>query len=82
MSLRAKVSCAATAAYVTLLHNGVLLQNHLEILGSTYTRAPEYESSWTPFAHNEEQAYDGNMPLLLQDHSQVVSFKNIWLRKL
>lgn len=69
-------------AYVTLLHNGVLVQNHVEILGSTYTRAPEYESRCTPFAHNEEQACDGPMPLLLQDHGQVVSFRNIWLREL
>lgn len=69
-------------AYVTLLHNGVLVQNHVQILGSTYTRAPEYESNCTPFAHKEEQACDGPMPLLLQDHGQVVSFRNIWLREL
>jgi hypothetical protein len=69
-------------AYVTVLHNGVLVQNHVQILGSTYTRAPQYKSICTPFAHREEQACDGAMPLLLQDHGQVVSFRNIWLREL
>lgn len=69
-------------AYVTVLHNGVLVQNHVQILGSTFTRAPEYKSRCTPFAHRQEQACAGKMPLLLQDHGQVVSFKNIWLREL
>lgn len=69
-------------AYVTVLHNRVLVQNHVQILGSTFTRAPEYKSRCTPFAHRQEQACAGKMPLLLQDHGQVVSFKNIWLREL
>lgn len=69
-------------AYVTVLHNGVLVQNHVEILGSTFTRAPEYQSQCTPYSHREVQACDGKMPLLLQDHGQVVSFRNIWLREL
>ncbi|MDP6098371.1 MAG: DUF1080 domain-containing protein [Gammaproteobacteria bacterium] len=69
-------------AYVTVLHNGVLVQNHVEILGSTFTRAPEYTSRCTPYSHEEVQACDGRMPLLLQDHGQVVSFRNIWLREL
>lgn len=68
-------------AYVTVLHNGVLVQNHVEILGSTFTRAPEYNSRCTPYAHDEVQACDGKMPLLLQDHGQVVSFRNIWIRE-
>lgn len=69
-------------AYVTVLYNGVLVQNHVEILGSTFTPAPEYASRCTPYSHEEVQACDGKMPLLLQDHGQVVSFRNIWLREL
>ena len=38
-------------AYVTVLYNGVLVQNHVEILGSTFTPAPEYASEFFPTAH-------------------------------
>ncbi len=71
-----------TPAFVTVLHNGVLVQNHVEILGSTFTRAPEYASECTPYAHEEVMSCAGPMPLLLQDHGQVVSFRNIWVREL
>jgi hypothetical protein len=57
-------------AYVTVLHNGVLVQNHVKILGKTeWIGAPSYE------AHGCE-------PLQLQDHGNYVSFRNIWVRKL
>lgn len=57
-------------AYVTVLHNGVLVQNHTEILGNTvFVGPPSYE------AH-------GPGPLMLQDHGDPVSFRNIWIRKL
>ncbi len=57
-------------AYVTVLHNGVLVQNHVEIKGGTTFRGrPEYE------AH-------GDAPLALQDHGDRVSFRNIWVREL
>lgn len=57
-------------AYVTVLHNGVLVQNHTEILGNTvYVGPPSYE------AH-------GPGPIMLQDHGDPVSFRNIWIRKL
>jgi hypothetical protein len=56
--------------YVTVLHNGVLVQNHVEIQGATaWIGKPVYE------AH-------GCAPLRLQDHGNPVSFRNIWLRKL
>lgn len=59
-----------TPAYVTVLHNGVVLQNHTEIQGKTeWIGAPSYE------AH-------GCAPLQLQDHSNLVSFRNIWVREL
>jgi hypothetical protein len=63
----------ATPAYVTALHNGVLIQNHVELRGVTkYTGLPDYT------AH-------GPSPLMLQAHgdpSPPISFRNIWLREL
>lgn len=56
-------------AYITVLHNGVLIQNHQEILGgTTYKGTPSYK------AH-------GCAPIYLQDHGSEVSYRNIWLRK-
>ncbi len=58
-------------AYVTVLHNGVLVQNHFEIQGKTeWIGAPSYDE-----AH-------GCAPLALQDHDAAVSFRNIWVREL
>ncbi len=57
-------------AHITVLHNGVLVQNHVEILGATaWIGAPKYD------AH-------GCAPISLQDHSNPVSFRNIWVRPL
>ena len=58
-------------AYVTVLHNGVLVQNHVELLGKTvFMGQPAYD------AHPPKQ------PLMLQDHGNPVSFRNIWVRPL
>ena len=60
-------------AYVTLLHNGVLVQNHTRLTGETlYIGKPGYK------------AYV-DAPIKLQahgDHSQSISFRNIWVRPL
>ena len=57
-------------AYITLLHNGVLVLNHFEIQGSTkYTGFPVYEPH-------------GKAALRLQDHHSAVGFRNIWIRNL
>ncbi len=59
-------------AYVTVLHNGVLIQDHFEIEGFVkYIGWPEYE------AH-------GKAPIQLQDHgdNSRVSYRNIWIREL
>ncbi len=60
-------------ATVTVILNGVLLQNHTTILGNTmYIGLPEYK------AH-------GKAPIRLQDHgdpSEPISFRNIWVREL
>ena len=58
-------------AYVTVLHNGVLVQNHNEQFGTTIWRQ---NAKYTPHAAEE--------PLSLQDHSQPVRFRNIWIRRL
>ena len=60
-----------TPAYVTVLHNGVLVQNHVQLLGKTvFMGQPTYA------AHPPRQ------PLMLQDHGNPVSFRNIWVRHL
>jgi hypothetical protein len=60
-------------AYVTALHNGVLVQNHVALRGVTkYIGIPDYK------AH-------GAAPILLQAHgdpSPPISFRNIWVRPL
>ncbi|WP_448248872.1 3-keto-disaccharide hydrolase [Thalassotalea agariperforans] len=59
-----------TPAYVTVLHNGILVQNHFEIKGSTtFKGQPSYK------AH-------GCAPIVLQDHGDKVSYRNIWVREL
>ena len=58
-------------ARITVLHNGVLVQNNVELLGpTTYIGTSHY----TP--HPEK------MPLALQDHGDPVQFRNIWIREL
>lgn len=58
-------------AYMTALHNGVVVLNHFELLGDTpYDRPPEYK------AHPEKG------PIGLQDHGNPVRFRNIWVREL
>lgn len=56
-------------ARVTVLHNGLLVQDNVKILGPTATGKP-YE------AHSEK------LPLGLQDHGHLVRFRNIWVREL
>jgi hypothetical protein len=56
-------------AFITAMHNGVLILNHFELQGDTpYTRPPEYS------AHAEVG------PIRLQDHSHPVRFRNVWVR--
>ncbi len=59
-----------SSGYVTVLHNGVLIQNHTQIMGTT-----EYIGFPKNPAH-------GDGPIQLQDHGNPVSYRNIWLRKL
>lgn len=58
------------SASITVLHNGVLVQNHVTIQGpTTYIGAPSY------VPHDAA-------PIRLQDHNNPVSFRNIWVRVL
>lgn len=58
-------------AYLTVFHNGVLIQNHVELKGpAIYIGKPYY----TP--------HPAKLPLLLQDHGNKVRFRNIWVRPL
>ncbi len=56
-------------AYVTVVHNGVLILNHFELKGDTpFNRPPAY------VAHAETG------PISIQDHGNPVGFRNIWVR--
>lgn len=57
-------------ARVTVFHNGVLTQNNVTVWGPTeYIGLPTYETH-------------GPGSIMLQDHSNPVSFRNIWVRPL
>lgn len=58
-------------AYVTLMHNGVLVLNHFALLGDTpFNRPPQYK------------AHPAQGPISLQDHGNPLRFRNIWVRPL
>jgi hypothetical protein len=59
-----------TAPRITVIHNGVVIQNNTAILGTT-----EYVGFPKVVEH-------GAGPILLQDHGDAVSFRNIWIREL
>ncbi|WP_233164029.1 3-keto-disaccharide hydrolase [Snuella sedimenti] len=62
----------AKSATITVLHNNVLIQDHVEIKGTT-----EY-IGWP------KNKPHGKAPLMLQDHgdNSGVSYRNIWVREL
>lgn len=58
-------------ARITLLHNGVLVQDNTEILGTTmHKKLAQYE----PHADK--------LPISLQDHHNPVRYRNIWIREI
>lgn len=58
-------------ATFTAFLNGVLVQDHVEVMGVTaHDRPPYYEK------------HADRMPLSLQDHGDLVRFRNIWVRNL
>ncbi|MEQ9423127.1 MAG: DUF1080 domain-containing protein [Cyclobacteriaceae bacterium] len=62
-----------TAANITVFHNGVLIQDHVQLDGPTL-----YIGKTRYFKHPEK------LPLRLQDHDDVndVRYRNIWVREL
>ena len=61
----------ARPAFATVLQNGVLVQDHAQIMG--------------PTAHNKRLGYrqtSENLPMKLQDHHHPVRYRNIWIREL
>lgn len=65
-----KDSMILIPAFITVLHNGVLVQNHTAIIGTTpYIGAPQYQ-------------VHGKGPIRLQDHDNPTSFRNVWIREL
>lgn len=58
-------------AYATVIQNGIVVQNHFELLGSTFYDQP---------AHYEKHAE--KMPIRLQFHGNPVRFRNIWIREI
>ncbi len=58
-------------AYLTVVHNGVLVQDHVALTGPTAHMArPPYK------------AHPDKLPLSLQDHEHPVRYRNIWVRGL
>src|SRR6266436_3421165 len=58
-------------AHITAFHNGVLVQDNVELTG--------------PTGHKQRPPYTvgpNKLPLALQDHNHPVRYRNIWLREL
>lgn len=64
-------STVFSPARITVIHNGVLVQNNTVLNGSTqYIGIASYQ------LHKDKE------PIKLQDHGDLVSFRNIWVREL
>ncbi|MHC4646036.1 MAG: 3-keto-disaccharide hydrolase [Planctomycetota bacterium] len=58
-------------ATITVLHNGVLVQDHWVLEGYTaHKRRAEYKP------------HEGKLPISLQDHGNPLRYRNIWIREL
>ena len=58
-------------ATMTILHNGVLVQDNVTLTGPTAHKARP------PYAKHADR-----LPLILQDHGNPVRFRNVWVREL
>jgi hypothetical protein len=58
-------------AFITAVHNGVLILNHFELQGDTpFNRPPAYTK------------HEDKLPISIQDHGNPVRFRNIWVREI
>ncbi|MFZ9936651.1 MAG: 3-keto-disaccharide hydrolase [Luteolibacter sp.] len=61
-------------AMFTVLHNGVVIQDHQILSGGT---------GWMgPHAVSEYKAHPDKLPISLQDHGNPVRYRNVWIREL
>ena len=70
---RFKAGKVETPAYVTVIHNGVVVQNHSAVLGeTTHKKVAQYKE------------HPAKGPIRLQDHNdkQPVRYRNIWVRSI
>jgi len=58
----------------TILHNGVLVHDHVGLQGGTGWKGPHAISDFKP--------HDDKGPISLQDHGNPVRYRNIWIREL
>lgn len=58
-------------AFVTVIHNGVLLHHRTQLAGRVFHKDPTRYDAHAP-----------KLPLQLQDHRNPVRFRNIWIRPL
>lgn len=61
-------------ATFTVLHNGVLVQDHTILSGGTNWMGPNAVSGY--------KAHPDKLPFAMQDHGNPVRFRNIWIREL
>jgi hypothetical protein len=61
-------------AVFTVFHNGVLIQDNVVLQGGTDWMGAHQVSDYSP--HGDKG------PLMLQDHSNPVRYRNIWIREI
>ncbi len=60
-------------AMFTVFHNGVLIHDHVELTGGTVWISAHAVTEYAPHADKS--------PIMLQDHSNPVRYRNIWIRE-
>jgi hypothetical protein len=61
-------------AVFTVIHNGIVIQDHVALEGGTDYLGPHVVSEYSPIPDKG--------PLMFQDHNNPVRFRNVWVRPL